>query len=120
MSDLPPAYQSIKDIYEQLPQEAKNEIKALASLSPDASITSKITIAVEQCTAGETFQDEFLEEVDALSNSILQLDKAFETVKAELETVGGPNNHYRPTWEGYQRVRRRAFSTSVQCIALML
>jgi len=103
MSDLPPAYQSIKDVYEQLPQETKNQIKALASLSAEASVRSKMLVGMEQWSAGETFQDEVLEEVDILSKSVLQLDKAFETIKAELETLGGPNNHYRPTWEGYQR-----------------
>ena len=113
MSDLPPAYQSIKDVYEQLPQETKNQIKALASLSAEASVRSKMLVGMEQWSAGETFQDEVLEEVDILSKSVLQLDKAFETIKAELETLGGPNNHYRPTWEGYQRVRRRPFSTFI-------
>lgn len=107
MSDLPPAYQSLKDIYEQLPDKTKNQIKALTSISPDATVKSKLVRAVHQRVSDETFQDQLLEEVDALSSSVFQLAKAFEVIKAKLGTVGTLQyKTYRATWEEYQNVGR--------------
>lgn len=123
MTDLPPAYESLKDIYHTLPDGTKEEVKQLAFTDISPSLKSKIVEAVQQKASDPAFQNMLLKEVEKLGNTVIELDKSFEDVRFKLGLVdqgsnrkdGKPTTNFQATWEEYQKVRHpfyEAFTVS--------
>jgi len=112
MSDLPPAYDSIKElgVYDQLPVDVKNQLNSLTSIHPAAQTKAQEAIADEVSKSETT--DKLMDEVKALGDSVLKVDEAFERVRINLGTVdsndykdsqGNPIPKFQPTWVDYQK-----------------
>ncbi|KIK78496.1 hypothetical protein PAXRUDRAFT_323557 [Paxillus rubicundulus Ve08.2h10] len=112
MSDLPPAYDSIKElgVYDQLPVDVKNQLNSLPSIHPQAQAKAQEAIADEVSKSETT--DKLMDEVKALGNSALKVDEAFERVRVNLGMVdendykdsqGNPVPKFQPTWVDYQK-----------------
>ncbi|KAF9226019.1 hypothetical protein BS17DRAFT_867367 [Gyrodon lividus] len=112
MSDLPPAYDSIKElgVFDQLPADVKNQLNSLPSIHAQAQAKAQEAITDEVAKSDTT--DKLMEEVKALGDSVLKVDEAFERVRVNLGVVdnndykdkdGNPIPKFQPTWVDYQK-----------------
>ncbi|KIJ60872.1 hypothetical protein HYDPIDRAFT_43068 [Hydnomerulius pinastri MD-312] len=96
MSDLPPSYDSIKElgVFDQLPVDTKAQVAIANEVSKSDTM------------------DKLMDEVKALGDSVLKVDEAFERVRVNLGTVdkndykdkqGNPVPKFQPTWVAYQK-----------------
>lgn len=73
--DLPPAYDSLKDIYDTLSDDAKKQLKMLASVTPSHSLRTKVIEAVHKKASDPKFKDDLVKEAELLGNTIQLLNK---------------------------------------------
>jgi hypothetical protein len=112
-TDLPPAYDSIKElgVYDSLPNDVKANLPSLVGLPQ--SVQEKAQAAMTAEAEKDETKTLLLEEVEALADSAVKVDEAFERVRIGLGTVdkndykdkkGNPVPKFQPTWVEYQKV----------------
>ncbi|PPR08017.1 hypothetical protein CVT24_011078 [Panaeolus cyanescens] len=92
MSDLPPAYDSIKElgVWDSIPDNIKATLPQLTKLP--ASVQEKAQAAMlDEATKPETYQT-LMDEVKALGDSVNVIDQTFETVRVGLKAID--DKHY--------------------------
>ena len=115
MTDLPPDYDTIRDlgVFDQLPWDIQAELLDLPtySLSPSAKARADDAM-IKHLEKGDT-RKSLMEEVKALRDNAVKVDEAFERVRKGLGEVDANDYKdkdgklipkFQSTWEGYQKV----------------